>query len=66
MQLIKTISSMQFKKFKNNKFIDSDSNCSLSEYMCKTGVCISKWKRCNMAKDCYHGDDEEHCGTFEN
>ncbi|XP_061182836.1 uncharacterized protein LOC133191143 [Saccostrea echinata] len=36
-------------------------NCSSTEYMCKTGVCIEKWKRCNLAKDCFHGDDEENC-----
>ncbi|XP_062570806.1 uncharacterized protein LOC134232846 [Saccostrea cucullata] len=37
-------------------------NCSSTEYKCKTGVCIEKWKRCNLAKDCYHGDDEMDCG----
>ncbi|XP_055996905.1 uncharacterized protein LOC125647380 [Ostrea edulis] len=40
---------------------DSQLNCSLSEYKCKSGVCVDKWKRCNLAKDCFHGDDEENC-----
>lgn len=43
-------------------FLGFYSNCSSSQFMCKTGVCIERSKRCNLAKDCFHGDDEEHCG----
>ena len=40
------------------------TTCSIDEFRCLEGMCISIDKRCNGYPDCRNGDDEESCGKY--
>ena len=41
------------------------SHCNFGEeFTCTLGGCVEKNKRCNYAKDCVDGSDEEHCSPI--
>lgn len=39
----------------------SDKGCSRNEFMCDSGLCISKPHLCDGISDCPNGDDEKYC-----
>ncbi|KAG1714233.1 Atrial natriuretic peptide-converting enzyme [Nymphon striatum] len=43
----------------------SNRNITCNGFLCKTGTCIPKIKRCNQIKDCWDNSDEKDCKCSE-